>query len=931
LADRTDLGGGTLTELPSGVVTFLITDIEGATRLLQGLGDDSFAVLLEAHRQIIRVATAAHDGVEIRTEGDGCYLVFTRASDAVAAATEAQLGLLAYDWPPDATVRVRMGLHTGEARLSGDHYVGLAVHEVDQIAAAGHGGQILLSAATKSVLETSGASIDVTALGPHRLRGLGEPIAMFQLRSSGLPTDFAPLRSLERASHNLPVQASPFLGREADLVTGGEHLALHRLVTLVGPGGIGKTRLALHLAADQVDAFDDGAWVVQLAGLLSPDLVAQAVANAIGLVDEPGGGAAEAVLRHLQTRRTLLVIDNCEHVVAAVAELVDVLLDGCPDLTILATSRQPLRLPGELVWALSPLEVPDATDGDDVIAASDSVRLFSERASQADGRFSLSPDNSGDVVTICRRLDGMPLAIELAAARSPSLTPAQIAERLDRSLDLLTKGKRTSQDRQSTLRGAIAWSEELLSEPERTLFARLSVFQGRFDLDDVEAVCTDDGGLVAGEDSVTLLGDLVDKSLVVANPSEALPTYGLLQTIADYAVERLAERGERDTMQRRHYDHFAAVTGQGAAQISGGGTTDLRDMLVTLEAKHDNIRAALGWAMNQDDADLALRLALDAVRFWDRKSYFREGRRWIDAALTPSTSPDLRCQALHTSAAMSTRLGDNKRARPQLEEAHRLALELGLESVALYTGLELGTVNLEEGEMEAADQWYEGVQALARKLDADEELAGATLNRGLVKLQLGDLDAAASLIDEAVVAGRRLDSARLLTISLVAAGTIAIHREDLPAARAFLEESLDLTRESGDEFTLVFVANDLAEVLWHEGEIDRSIELYRESLAWCRASGALRQASFLLLSLAGLMADRGSTDEATVTLGATFALNDEADIFMDPFQLEARDKQVTALRDTLGEVAYEKLLAQGRALAADEAMARAERWIGQNG
>jgi predicted ATPase len=895
--------------------------------LLQRVGEPTFEKLLGDHRDILRTAVSTHGGIEVGTEGDGCRFAFDRASAAVAAAVDAQLALASQAWPAGDEVKVRMGIHAGEARLDGDRYVGPVVGEAEAIATTGHGGQVVISSAAKLVLETVVGEVALVALGWHGVGDQAAPVELFQLTHPRLPSAFPALRSVPRAGRTLPFPSSPFLGRQRELADGAVHLADHRLVTVVGPGGIGKTRLALELAGAAVADVGDGVWVVPLAGLSRQDMVAGAVSAVVSMAEDAGGETDEAsvIVRHLGDRRSLLVLDNCEHVADAAASLVDALLAGCPGLRVLATSREPLRVPGEFVWSIPPLDVPEGEAPSlDVLAASDGVRLFAERAAQADGRFVLSADNASDVLTICRRLDGMPLAIELAAARAPTLTPGQIAQRLDRSLDLLSRGPRTADARQSTLRGAIAWSEELLDDVHRRLFARLSVFRGTFDLEDVEAVCGQDI-----DDPIDVLSDLVDKSLVALRPRGSAMEYSMLQTIAAYAAESLLRSGDSAAMHARHFRHFAAVAAAGAAAITEGSIEGLSAALERLEAKHDNIRAALGWALEHADADEAIDLALSAVRFWDRKAYFREGRRWLDAVLERGGSPTMRCQALHTSAAMSTRLGDNRRAAPQLAEAYGLALELGHDDVAMFAALELGTIDLDEGRTAEAEAWYLRVEELARKIGAVEEVAGATLNRGLVRLQMGDLDAAAALVDDALAAARRVDAGRVLTSALLAAGTIAIHRADMGAARLNLEEALRLTRLSGDEFALVFVANDLAEVLRHEGEVDRAVDLYRECVAWCRAAGAVRNASLVLLSLSVFMAEYGSVDDSIVLLGATDALNTAAAIALDPFQDAAKDTHTSELRTRSEPDAFEARTSEGAALSTAEALDRADRWLVQ--
>jgi class 3 adenylate cyclase len=478
-----------MSDLPTGTVTFLFTDIEGSARLLQHLGERWKAVI-EAHQQLLRTAFQPRGGYEVRTEGDAFFVVFSDAADGVAAAVDAQRALSAHSWPEGAEVRVRMGLHTGEPELGGGDYVGLDVHCAARVSTCGHGGQILLSQRTRDLVAPSlPAGVRLRDMGAHRLKDLPQPEHLFQVVIDGLPADFPPLKSLSAHPNNLPLQLSSFIGREQEMAEVQRLLGTTRLLTLTGIGGTGKTRLALQVAADRVDAYPDGVWLVELAALTEPSLMPQAVAGVLHLREETGRTLSETLGDYLRGKQLLLLLDNCEHLIQPCARLTELLLRTCPHVQVLATSREALGILGEVTWRVPSLPVPDprrlrqdkAGIVSDPVAALiqyEGVRLFVERCTAVLPSFTVTSQNAPALAEVCHRLDGIPLAIELAAARVMALPVEQIAQRLDDRFRLLTGGSRTALPRQQTLRALVDWSYELLSEAERVLLRRLSVFAG---------------------------------------------------------------------------------------------------------------------------------------------------------------------------------------------------------------------------------------------------------------------------------------------------------------------------------------------------------------------------------------------------------------------------------------------------------------------
>jgi predicted ATPase/class 3 adenylate cyclase len=550
-------------DLPTGTVTFLFTDVEGSTRLLESLGSEEFADALSSHRTLIRAALAAHGGTEVDTQGDAFFCAFASARSAVACAQEIQSRLA------ETPIRVRIGVHSGEALLAEDRYVGLDVHRGARIGACGHGGQVVLSPATVGLLEPG--SFTLSDLGEHRLKDLSAPIRLHQLGDG----EFAPLKTLFRT--NLPVVATEFLGREdelRELVELASRPSL-RLLTLTGPGGTGKTRIALQAAGELAEAFPDGVRWASLASLRDSGLVASAVAEAVEVEEEPGESILAAVARALSGKRLLLLVDNCEHVLEAAADVVSRLLASCPEVLLLATSREPLAVAGEHVYPVQPLSSWDA------------VNLFDARASAAGAQPGTDGDGRAAVEALCARLDNLPLAVELAAARAAVLPPAAMLAVLSERLDVL-KGPRDADERQRTLRGTIAWSHDLLDQREQQAFRRLSVFAGGASLESVEAVC---------EADLDELFSLVAKSLVRRQGlDDSRPRYWMLETIREYAASLLEESGEAAEYRQRHLRWFAALARDTRDRLSGPGSSLTLELL---ERDRENLRAALSWALGR--------------------------------------------------------------------------------------------------------------------------------------------------------------------------------------------------------------------------------------------------------------------------------------------------------------------------------------------
>jgi predicted ATPase/class 3 adenylate cyclase len=581
---------------PSGTVTFLFTDIEGSTRLWQR-DEEAMRSALSRHDEVVRKAVAEHDGVVFSSMGDGIAAAFPSASLAVKAALAAHASLDAETWATATPLKVRVGVHTGEAELRDGDYFGTAVNRAARLTAIAHGGQVLISLATAEIL--GDASVALVDLGEHRLRDLDRPIHVFQVGEGTFPA----LRSLDSFLGNLPFQVSSFVGRQRELVRGMEALGSSRVVTLTGVGGVGKTRLALQLAAEVLPRFRDGAWLVEFAPVRDAERVADAVSSVFGVSARAGQSIDETLIEFLRAKQILLVLDNCEHLLDVVADLVERIERSCGGVVVLATSRESLTLDGERVLGVPSLAAPASDDDLDAIVRSDAVALFAERAEAVDADFRITAANASAVAELCRRLDGIPLAIEIAAARVNAMTPAELARGLDHRFDLLSGGRRRAVQRHLTLRAAIDWSYDLLSESERLVLVRLSVFAGGCTSESAEAVCG--WGPVDPARVMGVLTDLVARSLVVAERAGSETRYRLLETIREYGEDRLAEYGETDTVRRRHAEYYEQLVRTLDQRIRG---PEQPEALRLLGDEDDNLQGAMAYAVDSNDVDLALRL-----------------------------------------------------------------------------------------------------------------------------------------------------------------------------------------------------------------------------------------------------------------------------------------------------------------------------------
>jgi predicted ATPase/class 3 adenylate cyclase len=812
-----------VTEIPTGTVTFLFTDIEGSTRLAEALGE-GWPPLLERHRQIARAAWAEQHGVEIGTEGDSFFVVFTSAPQAIAAAVAVQRGLAAEPWPDGGQIRSRMGLHTGMGVLSGGGYVGLDVHRAARIASAGSGGQVLLSATTRSLVEGSlPGGVTLREMGEHRLKDLSRPERIWDLEIDGLASDFPPLRTLNAVPNNLPMQLTSFLGRQREIAEGRQLLIDGRLLTLTGPGGTGKTRLSLQIAADATDRFADGVYFVALGTISHSDLVLPTIAQAVGLVD-PGPQALDRLANHIGDKRVLLVLDNFEQVNDAAPQVAELLVRA-PRTSVLVTSRSPLRVYGEREYPVPPLGVPDPGHLPDLEALTtyESVALFVERAMAVRPDFAVTSANAPAVAEICVRLDGLPLAIELAAARVRVLSPQAIMERLGDRLRLLSGGSRDLPERQQTLRGAIAWSHDLLEGPDQRVFARFSVFAGGATLDAVERVVFDPGETA---DALDALASLADKSLVREDSEpDGEPRFRMLSTIREYAAEKLGERGEADELAARHADWLVELVETGAATVFG---PDQRAILDRYEREHDNVRAALADAVSKGHAEMAMRILAATWRFWQMRGYLAEAREQAERVLAMPGSRDnldRRAAALEAAGGIAYWQADLPAARGWYEEALELARASGDESRignAIYNLT--FTFTLEQEDQVKAQSLAEEAVAIYRRLGDEAGIGRALWGLANSHYFFRDFRGGVGIAKEALSVFRRTGDRFMTGWSLY---ILAIYNLTLDPSvmRAALEEALPLFTETDDKSSYALIFDAFGALYFTEGDIRRSVVL----------------------------------------------------------------------------------------------------------
>jgi predicted ATPase len=876
--------------LPTGTVTFLFTDIEGSTQLLHHLGE-AYAQVLAEHRHLLRTGFESHAGYEVDVHGDAFFVAFERAHDAVAAAAAAQRALSAHSWPEGVTVRVRMALHTGEPIQTESGYVGVDVHRGARLCLAGHGGQVLLSQTT------------------HPLRDLIRPLHIFQLVVLGLRAEFPPLRSLSNLLNNLPVQPTPLIGREEQIAVAQEMLRRKdvRLLTLTGPGGTGKTRLALQVAAEMLSEFQDGVFLVTLAALNDSHLVISTIVHTLGIEESADQTLQESLQSYLRNKQMLLVLDNFEQVIAAAPQITE-LLAACPELKVMVTSREVLRLRGEHEFSVPPLDLPNVKQLPPAESLSQyaAVELFIQRALAVKPDFGVTNENAPAVAEICARLDGLPLAIELAAARVKLLTPQSMLMRLENRLTLLTGGARDLPARQQTLRNTIGWSYDLLTEEEKKLFRRLAVLVGGCTLEAAEAVCNPASDLIT--DVLDGVASLLDKSLLRQEEQNGEPRFIMLETIREYALERLAESGETSEMQQQHTQFYKALVDK-ACEMARQANPEVVTRVDRLEAEIENLRAALAWCSPMSEREsFANSLELMGMVALDWEDLIA-ARLFLELVLATKRELELKehlPQSLQALSMVVEDLGDDAMARSLHEEAFFLCQQLEDKSSLAEMLLREAKKNLSAGEYTTARSFYEQCLVLYRERGDKVPIANALRDLAFIGRAQGDYTFARSALEESLSIWRELDQ--------------EAYQEEVPVEHVPLSHSINKVQIAKELVHLSSVA--LA-----QANIPRARALLHESFTTRQAIEVkLMVSSWALVFLptsAALWEAQGHEKRASRLFGATEALRESEGTLVRPHEHNFFDSYVVQARAALGEEALAAAWVQGRAMTREQAIAYA--------
>ena len=827
---------------PTGTFTFFFTDIEGSTQLWE-LHPEAMKFALSRHDAILRTAIESHGGHVFKTLGDEFCAVFSAAPDALAAALDAQRNLLNEPWG-NTPIKVRIALHTGAAENRDGDYFGPPLNRVARLLAAGHGGQTLVSAATDELVRDHLlVGTQLRDMGEWQLKDITSPEHIYQLVAPGLPSEFSPLRTMDALRTNLPAQLTSFVGRKKEMAAIKQLIANNRLTTLVGPGGTGKTRLSLEIGADLVNVFADGVWFIELASLTDPSLLPQAAATAVGLREEPGRSLLESLSGYLRPKTALLILDNCEHMVEASAHFAETLLRNCPVLRILTSSREALSIPGEASYRVPPLSVPDAYALEKLNSPMqyEAVRLFVERATTVLPSFTLTEKDAPIVAQICSRLDGIPLAIELAAVRVKILKVEQIAERLNDRFRLLTGGSRTALPRQQTLRALIDWSYDLLSEPERAMLMQLSVFVSGWTLEAAEAVVSIQLSVTSEQplktehwslttDVLDLLMQLVNKSLVTMDiDDETEPRYRLLETVRQYAREKLLENDQAVEQTRdRHLAYFLNVAQQAEADLTG---PRVAECLYQLEIELDNLRAALEWALNRN-IHAGLQLVSDLFWFWDESGRLRDGLYWLEQFLA---KPEGREPTLLRARALSIQ-GTLAGSRTSLQESQAIYRTIDDKLGLAFSLLYLGRLIFQEDNQQAKQLITESL-SLYRALGNKPGMSEALNHLGVLASDMKDYEQAHLYLEEGLTICREIKYVACMTRTLADLGLLAIKEENYPLARRWLEESISNQNNIGKGGAIIYSLLLLGELSLREGNFAEARGYYERSLAVAKKAG----------------------------------------------------------------------------------------------
>jgi predicted ATPase/class 3 adenylate cyclase/Tfp pilus assembly protein PilF len=936
---------------PSGQVTFLFTDIEGSTKLAQVFHDKLPEALLK-HNFILREATETNSGFVFRIIGDAFCCAFETSDNAIKAAVDAQMKLHAEVWG-DAVIKVRMGIHSGYAEWSGTDYMGyITLARVNRVMSAAYGGQVLVSFDAHNLSDIDGlGNISFRDLGERRLKDLIQPMKLYQIISPGMQTDFPPLNTLDARPNNLPVQLTSFIGREKDLSELKKFLSNSRLVTLLGSGGTGKTRLALQASADIIDEYANGVWFADLSALQDPLLLPQNLEQMFGISERPKQSPAELLAEFLRDKELLIILDNCEHLIEACASLSQLILQQSLKVKILATSRESLRCNGELVYKVGSLNHPEPNEQltPEQLTQYEAVRLFIERALAVNPSFRVNNSNAPALAQICSQLDGIPLALELAAVRTKVLSLEDICTRLENRFALLTGGKRTSLPRQKTLRAMIDWSFDLLSENERILWRRLSVFSGGWTLEVAEQICSDE--LIDQYDILDLANELAEKSVISFSGQSG--KFRMLETIRQYGAEKLKEANETYEFCQRHFNYYLNLCEGSLSELSGPRSKYWMDIF---EEDYPNIQNALRWAVEKKLMEEGNRLAYTLGKFWEVRGHIYEGKSWLDKLLNNTDNIPLHviANSKRLAGVFATILGDNNEASRVLKEALAIfrdtnnkdgisqslnvlgmvSFDLGdyseskkylTESLALKReggtkiGLcsslnSLGLLLKQEGDYGNALKYYEEALELAEELKDEMYLGILYNNIAEVFDYMGDFEKSKEYFEKGIEIDRAFGNKSGICVSLYNIAQLAVKNNDFIAAEKFYAESVELAKEIGFKMAIVYSLVGLGNMALEKGDTVKANEIYVEILRDMRGYSDQRCIVLSLAGIAQLKMLEGEYEESCILLGNIRANCESAGAFIDRDLRESLDKIMGPLNIQLGESTVNEKIEIGKAM-----------------
>ncbi|HSG44892.1 MAG TPA: adenylate/guanylate cyclase domain-containing protein [Anaerolineales bacterium] len=911
--------------LPSGTVTFLFTDIESSTKLWEKYPEEMKSALAK-HDSILKEIVESNRGYIIKTTGDGIHAVFSTALDAVNAALGMQQAIQNSEVlkTSEFSLRIRIGIHTGEAELREGDYYGGTLNRAARIMSIGHGGQILISETTLQIAqEHHAANVSSLDLGEHHLKGLTKPEKIYQVSTPDLTQEFPPLRSQTQKTDNLPTQLTSFVGRENELKEAQTKFASARLLTLIGPGGTGKTRISIQLGSQLISDFKDGVWLVEFAPITDPSLVTQTIATTFDIGEVPNVPLKILLHEFLREKHLLLILDNCEHLVEASAQVADELLHVAPNVKVIASSREALGINGETVYRVPSLSLPNQDEvTKEAVMGFESVQLFVERASAANPKFQLTDENASSVAQICSRLDGIPLALELAASRTTFFSAEQIAKRLDDRFKLLTGGSRTALPRQQTLRALIDWSYDLLSKDERALLRRLSVFAGGWTFEAAETICNN-------VDVFENLPQLVNKSLVTVKDNDNEPRYYLLETIRQYARDKLLEHGEGEGTRNRHLEYFLEMAEAAFPELLRRDNEV--EWIKRLSAEYDNIRSAIEWGLSTDPF-AALRMIALLSQFLLVTTFAIEGHRLGTAALkqvnalTNLTDEQLAIKArgMASLSFLSFSMGDTVKSGKEAGEVIPLLREIG-DNWALSIVLNfVASAKIQTGDLEAAFEASNEMQELIKGQN-DPYIEGLTLATASL------LEAVASKDPVKVFAWR--EKAEAMTrehgsrwsygITLYRSANMHIANKQFDIARKKLKIAMEAMQEIGSTRTITMIKSEFAHALRYEGNYQEAISAYQETIREWRRMGHRAAVAHQLECIAFIFKSFEQIEKAIRVLGMAEALREKINIHMTVEERAEYDKEVADMKANFDEKEFKSLWADGRSMSMDKAIALA--------